>query len=131
MPRYRASSSLPALDTFMSDYRAATVQNPLVDRQRAWIVDDAYVVTDVKLWQGMAVLSSIFSDRRGRGAASKVLRELVTLADRHGVIMFLSPKAFGMREGGLSSKQLRDWYGRHGFKRSREYPRDMVRKPSE
>lgn len=50
---------------------------------------------------------------RGKGLASKALKELTDMADKHGIPMTLDVQS----QGGLSAKQLYAWYGRHGFKR--------------
>jgi hypothetical protein len=51
---------------------------------------------------------------RGKGRASKALKKLTILADKHGVSLILDPKPFGSREG-LNRRDLGDWYKRNGF----------------
>lgn len=55
----------------------------------------------------------VFDHARGKGEASKALRELISLADEHGVPCSVTPQAFG--SGGLTEELLKSWYARHGF----------------
>lgn len=68
---------------------------------------------------GRAVLYfyDIFSEQRGKGRASAMLRRLVESADRHGATVELPVMANdvpGML-GGLGHDDLVNWYGRFGF----------------
>ena len=61
----------------------------------------------------MIDLSSIPSLEKGKGFASSVLREIGKSADKRGLTISLSAKAFA--EGGLSTSELLDFYSRFGF----------------
>lgn len=55
----------------------------------------------------------VFDHARGKGEASRALRELISLADEHGVPCSVTPQVFG--SGGLTEELLKSWYARHGF----------------
>jgi len=68
---------------------------------------------------------------RGKGLASKALKEILHFADKHGVAITGTVDQQG--SGGLTNYQLHAWYKRHGFIRER-YPNgslsnDIERKP--
>lgn len=48
---------------------------------------------------------------RGQGYGSKILNMILEDADKEGVVLFLEPTP----SGGLSEKELKAWYERHGF----------------
>lgn len=63
---------------------------------------------------------------RGKGFASKLLKEVLEAADSDGVTLMLdiSPS------GGLEAEELRDWYLRNGFEQfSLAYRMSLLRKP--
>jgi hypothetical protein len=59
-------------------------------------------------------LQLIHSAEKGKGHGSMALRTLCMLADKHRVAMVLAPVKVG--DEGLGARELRKWYGRHGFK---------------
>ena len=63
---------------------------------------------------------------RGQGYASRTLRQITSLADRHGVACELVARPY---DGGpLRVGALRAWYARHGFELDSD-KRTMVRQP--
>jgi GNAT superfamily N-acetyltransferase len=64
------------------------------------------VITD--LW--------ISPSRRGEGLGQNILDCCSEEADRHGVVLQLRPREFDRRSGGMSSRDLRCWYARNGFR---------------
>jgi GNAT superfamily N-acetyltransferase len=64
------------------------------------------VITD--LW--------ISPSRRGEGLGQQILDCCTEVADRHGVVLQLRPREFDRRSGGMSSRALRAWYARNGFR---------------
>lgn len=72
-------------------------------------------------------------ENRGKGLASKALKQITDAADKAGVTMFLSVDPQG--KGGLSKVKLFKWYERNGFKRQPYYGQpnklseDMIRHP--
>lgn len=71
-------------------------------------LEQAKFSDDPEVW-----IEMIESRDRGSGKASKALRYLTSLADRHGITLLLVPDA--QDEEGLTTEALRAWYGRHGF----------------
>jgi N-acetylglutamate synthase-like GNAT family acetyltransferase len=51
---------------------------------------------------------------RGRGYGTELLKQVLTDADKEGVILLLSV-ASDDSDKALSNDQLQDWYERHGF----------------
>lgn len=69
-------------------------------------------------------------DERGKGEASRVLRHIARLADRHLIKVTLSAKPFTGIEDKLHQDDLVAWYGRHGWKRRRGRTfNNMIRVP--
>lgn len=85
-------------------------QSPL-DR-RTYIVNDN-VFVEMYPFSGSVHLSSISSIEKGRGNASVVMKQIVNSADKRGLKMDLSAKAFG--ENGLKTSSLIDFYKKFGF----------------
>ncbi len=76
-------------------------------------------------------IADLLSMEPGKGHAKAVLKALCGLADKYGVTLTLIAKAYG--EGGLTTKQLIDWYGRAGFTVTQKggggFNTNMARKP--
>jgi GNAT superfamily N-acetyltransferase len=95
---------------------------------------DGLVTLELKPTFGKLRLSLIAvpEEHRGKGLASRALRMLTEVADKHGVEISLD--AAPQEGGSLTKKELFQWYGRHGFKRlpytmERKLSDMMVRKP--
>lgn len=84
------------------------------------------VLVEVSNFDGYLWLNSIMTVEKGRGDASKVLDKICEIADKHQVTIVLTPVPFG-RGKIFTKKQLRDWYGRHGF--VKYHIEDMKRQP--
>lgn len=90
---------------------------------------------ELSAWEGAIHLGLIrtVDESRGLGLASKALKELTDVADRHGVsitgIVKPTTDILGRREG-LNKSQLMSWYKRYGFEqeggKTSEY---IIRKP--
>ena len=65
---------------------------------------------------------------RGQGYASRMLRQITSVADRHGVACELRPRPYDGRP--LKVGELRAWYARHGFELASDR-RTMVRLPAQ
>lgn len=76
---------------------------------------------------------TVAPDLRGSGLANAAMRDIVQHADRHGYYLALTPEQTGAGAGRMTTAQLREWYGRFGFKPNRgRYPdisESMVREP--
>lgn len=68
-------------------------------------------------------IHDIHSQSSGGGKAA--LHHLTTSADKHRLSLQLHPKAYGENPK-LNSKNLTDWYGRHGFEKTSQ---GMTRQP--
>lgn len=66
---------------------------------------------------------------RETGEASKALRWVCSLADKHDVTLSLYVEPIKKYQPGLSIVQLRKWYTRAGFVRYENHPYVMERKP--
>jgi len=115
-------------DRLLADLHAKTEEHPL--NRAARVTPDGVSLEASKFGSGVH-LSSIASSVRGSGHASKALRTLTGLADKHGVPLTLIPQptASGGAGKGLSKDQLEGWYGRHGFVKATDGQK-MVREPS-
>lgn len=72
---------------------------------------------DAHLGPGVYVdLISTPVGQRGQGHASQAMRALLSIADKHGVTVFLSPEALGQgHAGALKQADLEKWYSKLGF----------------
>lgn len=106
------------LSGFWRDYYAMTHPDPLMETYRVWTFKKGEVLIMTHLIErgGKAHFSSIMSPTHGgKGYASKVVKEITKLADKHGVTMSLFAKPFGRFDNKLDMNQLIGWYKRNGF----------------
>ena len=118
----------PQFDAFMAEYESLSERNPIgAPGDRYWYMGKqgeahCIVITNMRPWDGHIHFSSISTAPpdvcEGKGYASKVMNQLVALADKHGVPMSLDPKPFGKKTLGV--KELKGWYRRVGFKPSKK-----------
>ena len=84
--------------------------------------DKLAVGLEMKPFEGALSLAYIgtHDEARGKGLASKTLKSITDLADKHGIPIEATVKPLD-RDGqkGLSVKQLHAWYARHGFVREK------------
>ncbi len=73
-------------------------------------------------------IENLGCNERGKGLATKALTWLCEIADRWGVELRLHAESLD-REG-LSTRQLRGWYGRHGFRPVPGRATTMRRRPA-
>lgn len=102
------TSSTNNSSEFMDDFFSMSQPHPL-DRNERLI---GYVSVGLRFWDGM-IWISIIQNHGEKGAASRVMKALCDLADKHGLRMGLSPEPFG--PGGLSKRALTGWYKSLGF----------------
>jgi hypothetical protein len=114
------NSNNSSLDAYMSEYLTLTHELPIgASGDRAWYVSkDCFVVTNLYVFDGAIHVSSIQTlppdSCSGMGIGSKVMKRLVTMADKHGVSMTLIPKPFGSKK--MSASSLKSWYRNLGFR---------------
>ncbi len=123
-----AKQQLPEIEAFMKDFDEETYQHPFARHLRIWQDSIGF---EVKPWNGTIDLGAIMSFKsKGEGEASKALKWLTDLADKHGVKIELAVqpiKNAGAEGKSLTKSQLTAWYKRNGFKSSGgEY---MLREP--
>lgn len=129
------------LDAFMEELWAATRSHPFARGMRIWgdMEKDAVGIEAEEYWGTEIHLKSImtFSDKNA-GSASKALRFLCDLADKHQVLLTLtvSPiKNAGSANGkSLTATQLKNWYKKNGFVPTKKFNVDgkkMERQPKE
>lgn len=128
------SASKAKLDAFMREYENETTDHPFDHTMRLW---DQTVGLELSTFNRAIHISSIISfDKKNAGQASKALKWLCDLADKHQVKMELIAepiKNAGSRDGvSLSKSQLKSWYERYGFKSEsgEDYDDEMIRFPS-
>ena len=129
-----ASSSVDSPSAkFMNEYREDTWDHPLDNRTRLLNTktgldprsDFATLELSRNGDDGVHV-NSIMALEKGRGQGRQALQYLTNLADKHGVDLHGTAKAFG-RDHGLNTAQLKAWYKRNGFQVDRSG--NMIRKP--
>jgi GNAT superfamily N-acetyltransferase len=119
---------------FMNEYKEDTWDHPLDSRTRLLNTktgldprDDFATLELSKYGDNGVHVHSIMALEKGRGQGRQALQYLTNLADKHGVDLHGSAKAFG-RSSGLNTTKLKAWYRRNGFQVDRSG--DMIRKPA-
>lgn len=76
---------------------------------------------------GLLEVTHVFTpeQHRGKGFASLLMQKVCAEADEAGKVLLLMAKPYD--EGGLDRDELREWYGRFGFKRIQADPVLMAR----
>jgi hypothetical protein len=105
------------LDAFIAEYKQGTTPNPFAPQIRVW--QDSIGIELSKFGKVIHLSFITTFTPKNSGSASKALKWLTDLADKHGVAMDLiaSPVKHAGSDGGknLSKAQLVAWYKRHGF----------------
>jgi ribosomal protein S18 acetylase RimI-like enzyme len=84
-----------------------------------WILINDVLIDIVSSDEQSVRLNSITigKEKRGQGAASELLDEILRLADYYDVEVYATVQPYGPKEYiGLNKQQLLSWYLRHGFK---------------
>ena len=120
----------------MKEYESMTERDPIGfrgDRYRYMgEIEGKYrlVVTNINIFDGNVSFNSIQTVPpdvcEKKWFASKVMNQIVALADKHQVPISLSVSPFGQES--LSEKELESWYRRVGFERPDEYS-ELIRQP--
>lgn len=111
----RPSAKKAELAEFMQDFESGTALHPTSRHLRVWGNKAAF---EVSIFNGVIRLSYIGTTSLGKGHGTRALRWLLELADKHGVEMRGTIHRVG-REG-LSERELRLWYVRHGVKNEKK-----------
>ncbi len=103
-------SKKEVLDKFMQEFESGTAPHQKTRHLRLW---EHKAEFEVGVAGSSVRLGYIGSIHVGRGHGTRALRWLLNLADKHGVEVRGSIHRVG-REG-LSERELKLWYRRHGF----------------
>ena len=123
------------LDAFMAEYHSISERNPLNPRMQYWYMgkvddEDCLVLTDINVFDDAISFNTIQTVPRDtcekKGFASKVMNQIVALADKHQVPMTLDVVPFGQKS--LGEKELESRYRRSGLDREEEYE-ELRREP--
>ena len=109
-------------DKFIKDLHDSSTEH--FSNHRARVIGKAHVFVS-KMHNGIHI-HDIQSHHKGSGAGTHALKHLTGLADKHGVHLHLYAKGYGETK----TSQLRDWYKKHGFKRSKHDASEMNRSPT-
>jgi hypothetical protein len=108
MKSLKLTARSPQCDAFMEHLNSITWPHPVMKgRVYGQAVIQVYPVAD------FIYLQLIWSTEKGKGHGSLALRTICMLADHHRVPVVLAPVRTG--DEGLMARELRKWYGRHGF----------------
>jgi hypothetical protein len=119
-PGYNEDYS-PGVNNFFQEWAEETRTHPLDEKSRIVMnrdlnTGDDFAMVDVSpLGSDGIRLNGIQASRTGKGNGTAALDKVLEIAGRNGEDVTLNPKAFGTVEGGLTDKQLKDWYTRKGF----------------
>jgi GNAT superfamily N-acetyltransferase len=114
-----AAKALEAIEDWEKSTGAFYIGGPFFARDFG--EGQGIVVFEIKNWSEGIALSLIKTppEYRGKGLASRALKELLAFADKHGVPVTGSVAPQEDEGQTLSKAQLKAWYGRHGFKNKR------------
>lgn len=105
-------------DAFMDDWHKSTTDHPFNHRARI------HGGTQVELhpFDGKIHLSDIQSHEPGKGHGTKTLHHIKSLADKHGVTVSGTAKAYAKDKNYITkTSQLHKWYTKHGFSAKKDY----------
>jgi hypothetical protein len=106
------SDQAESLHDFMQEWWKNTVPNPFNNREQIW-GDNSVVIALWPFDKAAIRISSMRSLKRGQGKASLALDWLCDMADKHKVTLRGTVVVFD--KTGLTKRQLKAWYKRHGF----------------
>ena len=119
-------------DKVLKDFHDTTTQHPMNHKVR--MTPEGVGIEASKFGNSVHISSLVSHNEKGKGHASKALKMLTGLADKHGVDMDLVSQPLDHDRTGLNQDQLNSWYGRHGFQPHGDvvsgWPQRMVRKPT-
>jgi len=143
LAEFRLSDAVPPAElkeqfmAFMAEYESLSKHNPLgFPGDRYWYMGElegkhCLVITNLKIWDGAIDFNTIQTVPpdvcEAKGFASKVMNQIVALADKHQVPMSLDPIPFGQKS--MGEEDLRSWYASAGFSPDDEYGGEWRRSP--
>jgi GNAT superfamily N-acetyltransferase len=92
---------------------------------------ETWATIDMMLWpsKNWALMSSIAVRRQGRGAATRLMAQVLEDADREGVTLMLAIEPDYILNPNMDEDRLRNWYKRLGFCPVPGSDTDMKREP--
>jgi GNAT superfamily N-acetyltransferase len=110
-----SQKALEAIMDWEKSTQAMYIGGPFFAR---YFGEDGMVLFEIKNWNEGIALSLIKTppEYRGKGFASRALKELISFADKHGVPITGVVDAQKDEAPTLNKTALKKWYGRHGFK---------------
>jgi hypothetical protein len=115
------------VEAMLNEFIATTQPNPvgngrvLTLGKDAWVLLHACAVHGERVW--LKEVRTLLNFRQGQG--SKAMEYLCALADKHGVVLQLTPKQI-VKGLGMTTARLKKWYPRFGFEPNGEW---MYRNP--
>ena len=101
----RGQTAIKTFDDLGEKFRT----NPMNNKE---LISDGAAI-EVSVIGDRLHIHSIRSFEKGTGEGSKLLDEVIRLADKNNTVLEGTPVPFGNK--GLSTSQLTDWYARRGF----------------
>lgn len=93
----------------------ATMPTCFIEAEYRAIAD---LVTGGELFPGWTITRiNVPREYRGKGVGTKLLNQIIAAADEAGNDLWLEI----VPSGGLDFDELREWYARHGFRKSKEF----------
>lgn len=116
----------PNVEAFIEDFAALGYWNPIFDREL--VIRNEVAVKVFPQTDGAINIESIRAFQPQQGAGTRVMQDLIRLADKHHVVLMGYAKRFPTGTSGtLTTAQLKTWYRKFGFIVNREG--DMKREP--
>lgn len=109
-----STKTKPASDRFLDELHSTTTGNPFNDRER--IVGNVAGVHMSKINDGEVHLHDIRTLKPNSGGGTHALHHIRKLADKHGVKITGSAKAYSQNPDHLGQRKLNAWYRKHGFR---------------
>jgi hypothetical protein len=120
--KLRSHDNRPDWDKIMSDIDSQTNPHPFSDRERVFNNRSTF---EIRPFENSLHLGDIRALQPNQGAGTELLDFLKGIADKHGVPITGTAKAYHSGPGYIAdTDKLADWYRRRGFEIGDGYPED-------
>ena len=106
------SQDVARVSEFLDEWFENTQANPLSPDER---VVNGTAAVELRPQGGQIWIDSLRSFTKSEGAGSEALKDIITLADQHGITLRLTAKPFDTGGNELDFKTLVQFYSRNGF----------------